>query len=59
MSMNKETIDIYIAFDQLLNCNIDPLFMSSLFDYSRPYNWDDYSYAWSLDIMNLNFPFLY
>lgn len=46
------------AFDQLLDYDIDPLVMSGLFDFSRPY-YDDWEYACSLDIMNLNFPFLY
>jgi len=51
--------DLCQRFDDLLEHDVDRDVMHALFVASRPFCFADWNYAWSLDIMNLNFPFLY
>lgn len=44
-----------VNFDNLLDEVSTPLLIN-IFNYSSN---DDWEYAWDLDIMNMNFPFLY
>lgn len=50
-------IDIIISFDDLLR-EMDREVLVSLFQASKPHMCD-WEYSWALDIMWLNFPFLY
>lgn len=48
-----------VNFDNLLD-EVSTSLLRSIFDYSRVHMInDDWEYAWALDIMNMNFPFLY
>jgi len=48
-----------VNFDNLLDEVSTPL-LRSIFTYSRSHMIkDDWEYAWDLDIMNMNFPFLW
>ena len=48
-----------VNFDNLLD-EVSIPSLRSIFDYSRIHMIDDdWEYAWNLDIMNMNFPFLY
>ncbi len=54
--MYSETL---INFDNLLDEVSNPLLIR-IFEYSRIHMIDDdWKYAWNLDIMNMNFPFLW
>lgn len=48
-----------VNFDNLLD-EVSTSLLRSIFNYSKVQiiN-DDWEYAWDLDIMNMNFPFLY
>jgi len=51
-------VNLCQRFDNLLEHDVDRDVMYALFIASRPYS-ADWEYVWSLDIMHLNFPFLY
>ena len=52
------TFDTILVFDNLIN-EIPRDQRMDIFILSSDCCWPDWNYAWSLDIMHLNFPFLY
>ena len=54
--MYSETL---INFDNLLD-EVSLLLLRNIYDYSKSHIiTNDWEYAWDLDIMNMNFPFLW
>ena len=46
-----------LALEDLLANDVDSMVIHALYAASKPFI-EDWEYSWSLDIMNLNFPFL-